>query len=123
MAQESLKKQAQAKLVEARQLLKEAGKLAKEGGFVLTFNDGGTYIPNSVLVLENYRDEALKSCKKEGRYNRDGTTTPWKELSPEDQEEILQQTMRDFRSEEVPYQFMEYADEGDGDIWWSPSNC
>lgn len=125
-----LEKEAQAKIAEAWKLIGEAGKLAKEGQFVLEFGEVGTFIPKRYKDPELYREEALEILKTEGRRGdwnsdkREYELTPYDQLSDEEKEEALEETIEGLiESCEVPWEFREY-DGGEGiDDWWHPSRC
>lgn len=125
-----LERQAQAKLAEARKLVKEAGALAKEGKFILEFNVGGTFIPKGYKDPALYREEAIEILKTEGR--NDGWDpaakctkyTPYDQIPADEMEGAIEDTIESIiENLEIPYEYREYGG-GDGtDSWWSPSTC
>jgi hypothetical protein len=105
-----LQKEAQSLLSEAKKLLNQAGALASQGGFTLHFAGGGDYIPKKLMNLEYWRALAVEELKQEGIEDPD--------------EERVNDLATDMRGDcDIPYTYLEYADEDDGDVWWQPSSC
>lgn len=123
---DELKRKAQEKLAQAQRLLDEAGELAEQGGFTLRFHHGGDYVPKSACDRETYRQAATEMAMKDGRY--DGYSagqaryTPWDKLDEDERSCLVDDTISDMMSEELPYQFREAGYE-EGGFWWQPSNC
>lgn len=122
-----LQRQAQDKLSEASRLVREAGKLAKKGQFVLSFSDGGTFIPKRYKDPELYRDEALEELKTEGWMYYDGSqrvTRQWDSLSDDEKERAIDDRIESIIDNlDVPWEYRDY-DDGEGhDGWWTPSTC
>ncbi len=131
---EDLEKQAQAKLVEAARLVREAGDMAREGQFYIQFDEGGVFVPAIYDDEEAMRPLALEILKTEGKSNggnwrekdekRFGEwvanpATPFSELTEQQVEEEIEGIIEGLR-DEIPYMAMEY---GSRDRWWQPSNC
>ena len=136
MDNEELQKQAQAKLVEARRLLDEAGELAKRGQFYLSFM-GSHFIPSSLADEESLRQRALSELQAEGRYNGceyvyddpefprgksiERDPTPFSELNEDEIEEEVDALVESYIDNlGIPYEAREY---GARDRWWKPSTC
>ena len=103
---EDLKRQAQEKLGQARQLLDEAARLAEEGGFSISFSKGGTYVPSAAFDRERMRKEVIEQL-----------ATELEGLSDDDRNAMIEDYTTDWLAEERPYG----ADEPG---WWKPSrNC
>ena len=106
--QDALNKEAQALLKEAQKKLNEAAKLADKGGFSLDFM-GGSYSPKRTKKLDALlREDATAQAKR--------WTTDWDTLSPEEQEEVIQENIDDLAGQDLH----EGQEPGE---WWLPSNC
>lgn len=139
---EELEKQAQEKLSQAWRLIGEAGELAKQGQFYLSFGEVGEFIPSSFGDREKLREQALEELKRDGRNNGgkwvdsptekypDGSpqrdyvpnpTTPFEELTEEEVEEEIEGLIDSLiDGSGVSYEGREY---GGRDQWWHPSRC
>jgi hypothetical protein len=119
---EELEKQAQEKLAQARQLIKEAGALAKEGQFVLHFGEIGTFIPRAAVDPSALREKAIEILKDE---EESYGYKPWDSMNDDEREDAIGEVTSELSSDlGVPYQFREYGyDSGDADRWWHPSRC
>ena len=137
---EELKKSAQAKLVEARRLIDEAGELAKEGQFALHFGEIGDFIPRSFVDKSLFRARAIESLKENGRENdsirvHDPSAfwgyrveavpnTPFKEIPEHEMEEAIEETIERLQEQiDIPSEFREYCGVEEADQWWHPSRC
>lgn len=124
-----LEQKAQALLVEARNLIKEAGKLAKEGQFVLHVGETGTFIPKRYKDPELYREEALQLLQADGWSRWDPLTnktvvTPWDTLSDAEKESAVESEIESIIDDlAVPYEYREYGGDEGTDSWWKPSRC
>lgn len=136
---EELEKLAQGKLVEARRLIREAGDLAKEGQFYLSFGEIGEFIPKTIFDRTAYRVEAEAELKRDGRDNghdkvppttekpygdwAERPRTPYAELTEEERETAIDDIIEGILENlEVSWEFREYHSEGT-DKWWHPSRC
>jgi hypothetical protein len=136
MSTEELQKEAQAKLAEARKLIKEAGQLAEKGSFTLHFGEIGSYYPKAMFDSSFFEAEATKIAQEEGltiygrseydynaRQYRKVTADvhkKWDELTEPERIKLVDQIARELRSEAFGgSEAAEYGSPG----WWHPSRC
>jgi len=138
----TLEEQAQEKLAQARQLIKEAGRLAKEGQFLLSFGEVGVFVPSCVDDEAKLREKAIENLRREGRYNGEDKidtgrreswgivyeyverpSTPFDQIPEGELEEAIEteiEAIKDQIRDEIGYDAYQY---GSRDRWWAPSRC
>jgi hypothetical protein len=113
-------------LAEARRLIKDAGVLAEQGGFMLHFGEIGDYIPKSHADPGFWDKQARAELEENGYRTWDAKTgepidTPWADVPEDVREDIIDEYARELKSEELPREYVEYDNESSG--WWKPSRC